>query len=175
MSMGGCRWPTARATTNLPLIDEALCGPPLTEVPLSESDSVTLAAVLAALADPVRLLLISILAAQGEVCSCHLQEPLAKSQPTISHHTRVLTQAGLIEGTNAGNGRGGGSSPNASPQSARRSVAPEGALLELIIGRGDAHPHERVSGDDCCCTGEQSPERGGAVAGMYRSNSRLGS
>jgi len=35
--------------------------------------------------------------AQGEVRSCHLQEPLGKSQPTISHHTRVLAQAGLIE------------------------------------------------------------------------------
>jgi ArsR family transcriptional regulator len=106
LRIDSCQWedamPMARATTTLPLIDEALCGPPLTEVPLSESDSVTLAAVLAALADPVRLRLISILAAQGEVCSCHLQEPLARSQPTISHHTRVLTQAGLIEGDKRG-------------------------------------------------------------------------
>jgi ArsR family transcriptional regulator, arsenate/arsenite/antimonite-responsive transcriptional repressor len=92
----------ARPTTTLPLIDEALCGPPLTEVPLSESDAAALAAVLGALADPVRLRLISILAAQGEVCSCHLQEPLGKSQPTISHHTRVLAQAGLIEADKRG-------------------------------------------------------------------------
>jgi ArsR family transcriptional regulator len=102
----GCQWeawmPAARATTALPLIDEALRGPPLTEVPLSEGDSAALAAVLAALADPVRLRLISILAAQGEVRSCHLQEPLGKSQPTISHHTRVLAQAGLIEGDRRG-------------------------------------------------------------------------
>ena len=94
--------PTARAVRSLPLADEALCGPPLTEVPLSEADSVRLAAVLGALADPVRLRLISILAAQGEVCSCHLEEPLGKSQPTISHHTRVLTNAGLIEGDKRG-------------------------------------------------------------------------
>ena len=94
--------PAGRATTILPLADEALCGPPLTEVTLPESDSVALAAVLAALADPVRLRLISILAAQGEVCSCHLQEPLGKSQPTISHHTRVLAQAGLIVGEKRG-------------------------------------------------------------------------
>jgi len=94
--------PAARATMTLPLADEALCGPPLTEVALSESDSVTLAAVLAALADPVRLRLMSILAEQGEVCSCHLQEPLGKSQPTISHHTRVLAEAGLIEGEKRG-------------------------------------------------------------------------
>ncbi len=94
--------PTARAMANLPLAEEALCGPPLTEVALSDSDSIRLAAVLAALADPVRLRLISILAAQGEVCSCHLQGPLGKSQPTISHHTRVLARAGLIEGEKRG-------------------------------------------------------------------------
>jgi ArsR family transcriptional regulator len=94
--------PAARAAASLPLIDEALCGPPLTKIPLSESDSVALAAVLGALADPVRLRLISILAEQGEVCSCHLQQPLGKSQPTISHHTRVLAQAGLIEGERRG-------------------------------------------------------------------------
>jgi ArsR family transcriptional regulator len=92
----------ARARTRLPLADEALCGPPLTEVPLSGDDAVSLAAVLAALADPVRLRLISILAARGEVCSCHLQEPLGKSQPTVSHHTRVLAEAGLIEGDRRG-------------------------------------------------------------------------
>jgi ArsR family transcriptional regulator len=82
--------------------DGALCGPPLTDVPLTEADATALAGVLAALADPVRLRLLSILAARGEVCSCHLQEPLGKSQPTISHHTRVLSQAGLIEGDRRG-------------------------------------------------------------------------
>src|SRR6266567_711432 len=88
MSMGG-PMPTARSTVNLPIAaDDALCGPPLTEVPLTEADSVSLASVLAALADPVRLRLLSIVAAQGEVCSCHL--------------TRVLTKAGLIEGEKRG-------------------------------------------------------------------------
>ena len=80
----------------------ALCGPPLTDVPLTEADATALAGVLAALADPVRLRLLSILAAQGEVCSCHLQEPLGKSQPTISHPPRVLSQVGLIEGDKRG-------------------------------------------------------------------------
>ena len=60
------------------------------------------APLLKALADPVRLRLISLVAAQGEVCSCHLEEPLGKSQPTISHHTRVLAEAGLIEGDKRG-------------------------------------------------------------------------
>jgi ArsR family transcriptional regulator len=94
--------PAARVSASLLLADDALCGPPLTEVPLSGIDAIGLAAVLAALADPVRLRLLSIVAAQGEVCSCHLQEPLGKSQPTISHHTRVLAQAGLIEGEKRG-------------------------------------------------------------------------
>ncbi len=79
-----------------------LCGPPLTGVPLPEDAAAALAAVLAALADPVRLRILSILATEGEVCSCHLQGPLGKSQPTISHHTRVLAQAGLIEGDKRG-------------------------------------------------------------------------
>jgi ArsR family transcriptional regulator, arsenate/arsenite/antimonite-responsive transcriptional repressor len=92
----------ARAATILPLADETLCGPPLTEVPLSDTDAPALASVFAALGDPVRLRLLSMVAAQGEVCSCHLQEPLGKSQPTISHHTRVLVEAGLIEGEKRG-------------------------------------------------------------------------
>ena len=66
------------------------------------TDASALASVLSALADPVRLRLLSVVAAQGEVCSCHLQEPLGKSQPTISHHTRVLADAGLIEGDKRG-------------------------------------------------------------------------
>ena len=94
--------PTARATTVRPLADAALCGPPITQVPMSEADSAALATVLAALADPVRLRLLSIVAAQGEICSCHLQEPLGKSQPTISHHTRILADAGLIQGEKRG-------------------------------------------------------------------------
>src|ERR1039457_7586873 len=88
--------------TRLSIGGGALCGPPITDVPLSEADAAALAAVLAALADPVRLRLISIVAAQGEGCSCNLEQPLGKSQPTISHHTRVLARAGLIEGDKRG-------------------------------------------------------------------------
>ncbi len=85
-----------------PVSGATACGPPLTSVPLSEGEAAALAAVLAALADPVRLRILSILATEGEVCSCHLQAPLGKSQPTISHHTRVLAEAGLIEGDRRG-------------------------------------------------------------------------
>ena len=78
------------------------CCVPITENALSEEDAVDLAGVFAALSDPVRLRLLSIVAAEGEVCSCNLEEPLAKSQPTVSHHTRVLAEAGLIEGEKQG-------------------------------------------------------------------------
>ena len=86
----------------LPVADDASCGPAVATVPLAEAEAAALASVLSALADPVRLRLLSVVSAQGEVCSCHLQEPLGKSQPTISHHTRVLADAGLIEGQKRG-------------------------------------------------------------------------
>jgi ArsR family transcriptional regulator, arsenate/arsenite/antimonite-responsive transcriptional repressor len=79
-----------------------LCWAPLTVSPLSETDAVDIAQVLAALADPVRLRLLSIVASEGEVCSCHLEGPLGKSQPTVSHHTRILAEAGLIVGDKRG-------------------------------------------------------------------------
>lgn len=75
---------------------DPLCCASLAEAPLSKSEAEDLAPVLAALGDPVRLRLLSIVAAEGEVCSCNLEGPLKKSQPTISHHTRVLAEAGLI-------------------------------------------------------------------------------
>lgn len=61
-----------------------------------------MARVLSALADPVRLRLVSIVAAAGEVCSCDLERPLARSQPTVSHHTKVLAEAGILVGERRG-------------------------------------------------------------------------
>jgi ArsR family transcriptional regulator len=78
------------------------CCTPITERALDAKDAVELAGVFGALSDPVRLRLLSIVAAEGEVCSCNLEAPLAKSQPTVSHHTRVLAEAGLIEGVKRG-------------------------------------------------------------------------
>ena len=78
------------------------CCPPLTDKALSAADATLLAEVFAALGDPVRLRLFSMVASGGEVCSCNLEAPLAKSQPTISHHTKVLAEAGLIEGEKRG-------------------------------------------------------------------------
>lgn len=78
------------------------CCQPLTQDVLSAQAASEFAQVFAALADPVRLRLLSLVAASAETCSCTLEAPLAKSQPTISHHTRILTDAGLIIGEKRG-------------------------------------------------------------------------
>ena len=81
---------------------------PVTEVStvghsvMSEADAQQRALVFSALGDPVRLRLLSLIASAGEICSCDLQRPVSKSQPTISHHTRVLVEAGLIVGERRG-------------------------------------------------------------------------
>ena len=82
-------------------MEETLCCS-VVDAPLSEEDATQLAEVLGALADPVRLRLFSIVAARGEVCSCELEAPLARSQPTVSHHTKVLAEAGLLWGEKRG-------------------------------------------------------------------------
>lgn len=91
-------------TNDLPLTDdsEVSCCSPLVESELSAAEAVTAAAIFGALGDPVRLRMLSLIAAAPEVCSCALEGPLAKSQPTISHHTRILAEAGLIEGEKRG-------------------------------------------------------------------------
>ena len=78
------------------------CCVSLLDAPLSDDDAVELAKGFAALADPVRLKLLSLVAAADEVCSCDLQGPLGKAQPTISHHTKALAEAGLIVGEKRG-------------------------------------------------------------------------
>jgi ArsR family transcriptional regulator len=85
-----------------PVSDERLCCTSLVEAPLNEADAAEVARVLAALADPVRLRLLSLVAAASEICSCDLEGPLAKSQPTVSHHTKVLADAGLLIGEKRG-------------------------------------------------------------------------
>lgn len=74
----------------------------LVDAPLAEDEAVELSRVLGALADPVRLRLLSLVAAQVEICSCDLEAPLARSQPTVSHHTKVLADAGLLVGEKRG-------------------------------------------------------------------------
>lgn len=74
------------------------CCEPLLSSPLDEQAADDLAAAFKVLADPVRLRLLSLIAAAPErtACSCDLEDPLGKSQPTISHHLSVLADAGLI-------------------------------------------------------------------------------
>jgi ArsR family transcriptional regulator len=73
--------------------------PPLLQGPLDGDEADRLATALKALADPARLRLLSLIQAQpgSEACVCHLTEPLGLSQPTVSHHLKVLRQAGLVE------------------------------------------------------------------------------
>jgi ArsR family transcriptional regulator, arsenate/arsenite/antimonite-responsive transcriptional repressor len=95
--------------TSLPLLDAsgpagAVCCPPLSAAPLSAADAPTLAQAFAALGDPVRLRLMSLLmtADGGEVCACDLVEPVGRSQPTVSHHLKVLRDAHLVTATRRG-------------------------------------------------------------------------
>lgn len=78
---------------------ESECCPPLTYAVLDDAQATALAARLKALADPVRLRLVSILACcdGGEICACDLPAMLDRKQPTISHHLKILTEAGLVK------------------------------------------------------------------------------
>ena len=78
--------------------DATACCAPLQAAPLQPAEATELARRFAALSDPVRLRLLSLLAtsADGAVCACDLVEPVGKSQPTVSHHLKVLREAGLV-------------------------------------------------------------------------------
>lgn len=80
------------------------CRPSLSSVPLGPEEAEELARGFHALADPVRLRLLSMLAAapSGEICVCELVGPLGKSQGTISHHLKILSEARLVRGERRG-------------------------------------------------------------------------
>lgn len=80
------------------LLDPIACCPPVSVDVLAEDHAVALAQSFAALADPIRLRLLSFIAASDadEVCACDLVEPSGRSQPTVSHHMKVLVDAGLV-------------------------------------------------------------------------------
>ena len=85
-------------TTPIPVTVTDVCCAPLLAEPLDTEAAVEMAAAFKALADPVRLQLLSLIAAapEGTACSCDLEEPVGKSQPTVSHHLSILADAGLI-------------------------------------------------------------------------------
>jgi ArsR family transcriptional regulator len=101
--MGGLEMAKRAATIEL---DSAVrnavaqCCPSVLASPLDATEAAQLALGFTALADPVRLQVLSILAAapEGEVCVCDFVEPLGKSQPTVSHHMKILADAGLVHG-----------------------------------------------------------------------------
>jgi len=80
------------------------CCPSVLSSPLDVQEASGLATGFTALADPVRLQVLSILATAtaGEVCVCDFVEPLGKSQPTVSHHLKILAGAGLVHGERRG-------------------------------------------------------------------------
>ncbi len=80
------------------------CCPSVLAAPLDATDAAELAKGFAALSDPVRLRVLSMLAAaaDGEVCVCDFVDPLGKAQPTISHHLKILSEAGLVRGERRG-------------------------------------------------------------------------
>ncbi|MDA8380164.1 MAG: metalloregulator ArsR/SmtB family transcription factor [Actinomycetota bacterium] len=84
--------------------DSAACRPSLLVAPLDPDAAAALARGFTALADPVRLRILSMLAGAptGEVCVCDFVRPLGRSQPTVSHHLKILGEAGLVHGERRG-------------------------------------------------------------------------
>ena len=81
---------------------EPCCAPVLDGI-LTEPDASELARQFKVLADPARLRLLSLIAAEPDgACACELVEPIGKSQPTVSHHLKALREAGLVESERRG-------------------------------------------------------------------------
>jgi ArsR family transcriptional regulator, arsenate/arsenite/antimonite-responsive transcriptional repressor len=87
------------SSVTLTPVQALACCSPLTREPLSQEDADRVAPLLKALADPGRLRLLSLVASHegGEACVCDLNDAFALSQPTISHHLKVLHEAGLLD------------------------------------------------------------------------------
>ena len=83
---------------------QAVCCPSVLAAPLDAEEAADMAQRFSALADPAHLRILSILAAapEGEVCVCDFVGPVGKSQPTISHHLKILGEAGLVHGDRRG-------------------------------------------------------------------------
>jgi ArsR family transcriptional regulator, arsenate/arsenite/antimonite-responsive transcriptional repressor len=89
----------SKSLTVLDPVGLAACCPPLSAEPLTQAQAQQVAPLLKALADPARLRLMSLIASHpgGEACVCNLTGAFDLSQPTISHHLKVLHQAGLLD------------------------------------------------------------------------------
>ena len=89
----------SNSLTVISAADTTACCSPLTSEPLTMEQATQVAPMLKALADPVRLRLLSLVASHqdGEACICELNDAFDLSQPTISHHMKVLHRAGLVD------------------------------------------------------------------------------
>jgi ArsR family transcriptional regulator len=94
----------ARAKVVIEVRAEVECCPSVLAAPLASNEAAELAAGFNALGDPVRLRLLSMLAAapEGEICVCEFIEPIGNSQGTISHHLKILGDARLVHGDRRG-------------------------------------------------------------------------
>ncbi|MFF2495523.1 ArsR/SmtB family transcription factor [Agromyces sp. NPDC058064] len=92
------------AVVELPVLQQDACCTPVTAAPITLEEAAKTASLFKALGDPTRVLLISIVAAaEGqEACVCDLTEPTGLSQPTVSHHLKILTDAGFLSRTRRG-------------------------------------------------------------------------
>ncbi len=88
----------------LPIRDLQSCCAPITREPLSSQNAASLAVSLKALADPARLRILSMVAAHedAEACVCDITDRLGLAQPTVSHHLKVLVDAGYLDRTKRG-------------------------------------------------------------------------
>jgi ArsR family transcriptional regulator, arsenate/arsenite/antimonite-responsive transcriptional repressor len=84
----------------LPVLQPICCAPEME--PLGPAAAQDLAARFKALADPTRVAIVNCLSAADEVCVCNLTDTFDLSQPTISHHLKILREAGLVESTRRG-------------------------------------------------------------------------
>jgi ArsR family transcriptional regulator len=86
------------STKSRVVVDPIACCTPVRTDSLDEDQAELLAQSFAALADPIRLRLLSFITSTAEeVCACDLVEPSGRSQPTVSHHMKILVDAGLVE------------------------------------------------------------------------------
>ena len=94
----------SKSLLQLTPVETVACCAPLTREPLSVDAAERIAPLLKAMADPVRLRLLSLVAshADGEACVCDLNDAFDLSQPTISHHLKVLHEAGLLSRSKRG-------------------------------------------------------------------------
>jgi ArsR family transcriptional regulator len=103
VELDGCQYrQVAKQRIELPVISDGCCAP-LVAAPLSAEQAVDLAKAFKALGDPVRLRLLSLItSAEGESCVCDLTAAFDLTGPTISHHLKVLREAGLVDSERRG-------------------------------------------------------------------------